>query len=133
MSRALAAGAAFFGLVFGLGFLLGALRHLLMGYGLSRGVLVAAEIPLMLAFAWWAAGWCAERFGTAISASARLVMGGVMLTLLRVGELGVGMAFMGQTAASHVAALLTAPGLLEAAPQVLAALFPLVRANLFGR
>jgi hypothetical protein len=126
-------GVVYFTLVFGLGFLLGALRQALMGLGLGRDLLVALEIPAMLAFAWWAAGWCAERFGTPISTGARLAMGAVMLALLRLGELGIGVAFMGQTAAAHLGATVTARGLLELAPQVLAAFFPLLQAKLTGR
>jgi hypothetical protein len=131
--RALTAGAAYFALVFGLGFLLGALRQLLTGAGLSRGMLVAAEIPVMLVFAWWAAGRCAERFGVAISAAARLTMGAVMFALLRLGELATGVALMGQTVQDHAVALATTAGLLETAPQLLTALFPLIRARLTAR
>jgi hypothetical protein len=127
------AGTAYFLLVFGLGFALGTVRHGLMDAGLSRSVLVAAEIPVMLAFAWWAAGWCAARFGVATSMAARLGMGAVMFLLLRLGELGVGVGLMGQTIAGHVAALVAAPGALEAAPQLLTAFFPLLRARLTGR
>ncbi len=58
--RALAAGGIYFALVFALGFLLGGARQALMGLGLERTLLVAAEIPVMLAFAWWAAG-CVRR------------------------------------------------------------------------
>lgn len=127
------AGAVYFLMVFGLGFLLGWLRHLIMGLGVGRELLAGLEIPVMLAYAWWAAGWCAERFGIAISTAARLSMGFVMLVLLRLGELCVGMGLQGQTLAGHLAALGTLPGLVEAAPQVLTALFPLIRARLTGR
>ncbi len=121
--NALRAGAAYFLLVFALGFAFGALRQGLMAQGLPRAPLVWAEIPLILAFAWWAAGWCAARFGVAIAAGARLAMGFVMLLLLRLGELAVGVVFMEQTLRSHAAAVMSAAGAAEAVPQLLAALF----------
>jgi hypothetical protein len=127
------AGAAYFLLVFALGCALSAVRTGLMGLGLPRAPIVWIEIGIILAFAWWAAGWCAERFGVAIGTGTRLVMGVVMLALLRAGELAVGVGLMGQTIQAHAAALLTAGGLAEAAPQLLAALFPLIRAKLTGR
>jgi hypothetical protein len=130
---AVRAGAAWFGLVFALGFLFGALRQWLMGFGLSRGLLVAIEVPLILAFAWWAAGWCARRFMVPIAAGPRLAMGLVMLLLLRLGELAVGVLLMGQTVAGHFIAMASTAGLIEAAPQILTALFPLVRARSTGR
>lgn len=129
----IAAGVAYFVLVFGLGFILGWLRHLLMGLGLGRDMLVFVEIPLMLAYAWWAAGWCAARFGVATGSAPRFAMGMVMLMLLRLAELAVGMTLMGQTFQTHLAALATARGAWEMAPQVMAALFPLIRARLTGR
>jgi hypothetical protein len=126
-------GVVFFAFVFGLGFALGTVRQLLMGIGLGRQLLVVAEIPIMLAFAWWAAGWCARRFGVAASTAARLGMGLVMLILLRLGELGVGVYLMDQTVRSHFGALTAAAGAAETLPQILAALFPLIRARLTGR
>jgi hypothetical protein len=127
------AGIAYGVMVFGLGFALGMHRHGLMGIGLGRSLLVALEIPVMLAYAWWAAGWSAGRFAVSAGTAARLAMGAVMFALLRLGELAVGMAFMGQTASSHAAAVMTPAGLLETAPQVLTALFPWLRARLTGR
>jgi hypothetical protein len=133
IDRMIRAGIAYFLLVFGLGFALGGLRQALMGHGFERGLLVAAEVPLMLVFAWWASGWCASRFGVATTTAARLGMGVVMLLLLQAGELGVGVLLMGQTVQSHFAVLATASGMLEVAPQVLSALFPLLRARFSGR
>jgi hypothetical protein len=121
------AGAAYFGLVFGLGFMLGTLRQLAMQLGAGRGPLVLLEIPLMLAFAWWAAGWCVRRCQVPHRRGARLLMGGVMWFLLRLGELGVGVGLMGQSLRDHFAAIATGRGLLELAPQVLAAFFPLLQ------
>jgi hypothetical protein len=130
---ALRAGFVYFLLVFGLGLALGTVRTMLVGAGLSRALLVWIEIPIILAFAWWAAGWCAERFGVAIALASRLIMGLSMFSLLQAGELVVGLVLMGQTAQSHLAALTTGSGAAELLPQLLAALFPLISAKLTGR
>jgi hypothetical protein len=126
----LLAGVTYFGFVFGLGFVLGTLRQLAMQLGAARDLLVWLEIPVMLGFAWWAAGWCIRRFRVAPSRGARLIVGGVMWFLLRLGELAVGVGLMRQSLQEHFAALGTSRGLLELMPQVLAASFPLLRARL---
>jgi hypothetical protein len=133
MAAAFRAGAAYFALVFALGFLLGALRQGMMGHGFGRSLLVAIEVPLILAFAWLACGWCAGRFGVPIAAGARVLMGAIMFVLLQAGELAVGVALMGGAVASHMARLGTAAGVMELLPQMLAALFPLISARLHGR
>ncbi|MGL4242248.1 MAG: hypothetical protein ACRCTI_14155 [Beijerinckiaceae bacterium] len=133
MGAALRAGAGYFALVFGLGFLLGSLRHGLMGFGLSRGLLVALEVPVILAFAWWAAGWCAARFAVPTSASARLAMGLAMLVLLQAGEAAVGVLMMGMTWQGYLGRMQSAGGRIELLPQVVAAAFPLLSARLTGR
>ena len=130
MGAALAAGGVSFALVFALGFLLGAARQALMGLGLERTLLVVAEIPVMLAFAWWAAGWCARRLAVPTAPSARLLMGATMLVLLRIGEAAVGLFLMNLTIAEQVAQLWTLRGGLEMVPQILTALFPALRAFL---
>jgi hypothetical protein len=119
----LLAGVTYFGFVFGLGFVLGTLRQLAMQLGAARDLLVWLEIPVMLGFAWWAAGWCIRRFRVAPSRGARLIV-------LRLGELAVGVGLMRQSLQEHFAALGTSRGLLELMPQVLAASFPLLRARL---
>jgi hypothetical protein len=129
----LRAGVVFFACVFGLGFALGVIRYGLAGAGFDARMLVLAEIPAMLACAWWAAGWCAARFAVPTAAVQRLGMGLVMFALLRLGELGVGVHLMGQTVGGHFDNLLTPRGLAEFAPQALTALFPLIRARLTGR
>ncbi len=129
MSAALGAGGLYFALVFGLGFLLGSARAAAMTFGLERGMLVAIEVPVMLAFAWWAAGWCARILSVPTLLPARLVMGLAMFVLLRIGEALVGLLLMDLTLARQVAQLWTLRGGLEMVPQILTALFPAIRAR----
>ncbi len=130
MSAALRAGIVFFLLVFGAGFLFGSLREGLMGLGLSRNALVLLELPLMLAIAWFAAGWSASRFGVPTATAVRLTMGATMLILLRFAEWAVGAWLMGLPLAQQLAAAATPMGAVETGTQVLAALFPALRARL---
>ncbi len=129
MGAAFVAGALYFSLVFGLGFLLGTLRQALVALGLGRDLLVLAEIPVMLAFAWWAAGWSARRHAVPAALTARLVMGLTMFALLRLGEAAVGLFLLGLAPAQQAARLWTLRGGLEMVPQILTAFFPALRAR----
>ncbi len=127
MIAAVRAGGIYFALLFGLGFILGSLRQALMAAGSGRDALVALEIPAMLAYGWWAAGWCVRRYGLPPALSARLLMGLTMLLLLRLAEAGVGLLLMDMTPTEQAARLWTMRGALEMLPQVLTALFPALR------
>jgi hypothetical protein len=129
MGAALVAGILYFVLVFGLGFILGAVRQVLVGLGLARDLLVLAEIPVMLAFAWWAAGWCVRRLSVPAALAARLVMGLTMFALLRLGEAAVGLFLLDLTLSQQAARLWTLRGGLEMVPQILTAFFPALRAR----
>jgi hypothetical protein len=126
MTAAVRAGIAYFATLFALGFLLGSLREMATRAGWPRGPLVLAEIPVMLAFAWVAAGWCCRRFAVPLAVGHRIGMGLVMLVLLRLGELAVGTLLMGHTFRAQLAADISPAGLLESLPQALTAAFPLL-------
>jgi hypothetical protein len=133
MGPALSAGVGYGLAVFAMGFILGTVRNVLMRLtGLERDLLVLIELPVILAFAWWVAGQLVVGFPVARTITARLIMGAVMLVLLRLGELWVGAALMGQSITSHVAGLFSLRGLVEFAPQALTALFPLLH-RMLGR
>lgn len=127
MTATVRAGATYFAALFALGFLLGSLRELAISQGLPRTPLVLAEIPLMLAFAWMASGWCCQRFGVPLAIGQRLGMGLVMLILLRLAETGVGVMLMGHSLKAQLASDLSLQGILEFLPQALCATFPLLQ------
>lgn len=85
----LKAGVLYFALVFGVGFLLGAIRTLWVfpRGGTRKGELM--EMPVMLAVTIVAARWTVLHLGLPSAASIRLGMGGIALGLLLVAELGV--------------------------------------------
>jgi hypothetical protein len=130
MSRAFQAGFAYFVLLFGLGFLLGILRQILVQHGMGRDLLVLLEIPLLLAYAWWVTGWAARRFGVATSNVARIIMGGAMFALLRLSELLIGMALTGTGIMSQLFPAISLMGATELAAQIACAFFPLLHARL---
>jgi hypothetical protein len=129
MAAGLIAGIIFFALVFGLGFGLGALRETLVGDGGFRGAFIATETIALVAYGWWAAGWCTRRFAVPAKIGIRLAMGFVMFALLRIAEGAVGSGLMGLSLADQASRFISLRGLLEIAPQVLVALFPAVRAR----
>jgi hypothetical protein len=119
--RALGAGAAYFGLVFAAGVLLGTLRVALLAPALGETAAVALELPAMLGLAWFAARWLVRRWRVAVAPAARLAMGGTGFVLLLAAEAGLGAA-LGRPAVPA-----TAAGLLGLAGQVAFALLPLAQ------
>jgi hypothetical protein len=85
----LKAGVLYFALVFGAGFVLGAIRTLWVvpRVGTRKGELM--EMPVMLVVTIVAARWTVLHLGLPSAASARLGMGGIALGLLLVAEFGL--------------------------------------------
>jgi hypothetical protein len=121
MPRAVQAGFIYFVLLFGLGFLLGSLRLLL----------VLLELPIMMAYAWWVTGWAVRRFAVSTAQATRLVMGGVMFGLLQISEMLLGALLMGLSPGAQLAAMATPMGAVVLAAQGACALFPLLHARFY--
>jgi hypothetical protein len=83
--RTLKAGAVYFALVFGAGFLLGALRVLFVAPQLGARTAELIEAPIMLAVTFLAARWTVKRLAVPPGAR-RLAMGAIGLGLLLVAE-----------------------------------------------
>lgn len=120
----LAAAIAYFAVAFACGFVLGALREIVVAPRLGALAAVALEVPIMLAISWVAAGVLVRRFAVAATPAARLVMGGVAFTLLQIAELALA-ASLGLPPAAYVAGFATAKGALGLAAQLVYALLPL--------
>ncbi|HYL12550.1 MAG TPA: hypothetical protein VEV41_05925 [Terriglobales bacterium] len=84
--RLVKAGAIYFGLVFGAGFVLGTIRVLWVvpHFGMRTAELM--ETPIMLVFSIVAARWTVRRMAVPPEASLRLAMGGVALAFLLLAE-----------------------------------------------
>ncbi len=122
MKRALSAGMAYFAIVFAAGFVLGAVRNLLVVPRLGETGAVAIELPIMLAVSWWACRNVTARVPLG-SIEERLLMGASAFAFLMMAELGLTLALGGslRTFLGH----LTAPaGALGFAGQVGFALIP---------
>ena len=126
MARALAAGAAYFGLVFALGFLLGTVRELMVVPRLGPIAPVLIEVPLMLTASFGAARVVARRLAVPDAAGQRLAMGVVAFVLLIAAETLTGLLLMGRSPGEQLAAYGTARGAIGLAAQIAFALIPLV-------
>lgn len=81
------------------------------------------ELPLVLGFAWWAAGRLVRRLAVPQGA-ARWWMGAVALALLLTLEFGLGVVLRGWSFETSLAHFRTAPGLLALAAYVAFAALP---------
>jgi hypothetical protein len=85
----LKAGALYFVVVFGAGFVLGAIRTLWVVSRVGTRTAELMEMPIMLAVTIVAARWTVLRLAVPSVPSARLGMGGVALVLMLVAEFGL--------------------------------------------
>ena len=95
-------GVVYFGLVFGVGFLLGILRVLVLVPSLGERWAELAEMPLMLIAIIFAARFVVRRFPATQRASS-LVSGGIALVLLIVVEFSVVLALRGMSISQYFA------------------------------
>lgn len=123
------AGAAYFGLVFALGFLLGTARTLFVQHaaGNARLLGVLIELPLMLIASWLLCRAVIRRLKVAPTLVARALMGGLAFALLLLAELALGALLFGRTPAEHWALYQEASYALGLAAQVAFAFMPLLQ------
>lgn len=121
MVPALRAGSLYFAAIFALGFVLGAVRTLALAPWIGETGAVLAELPVILAASWFAAGRLARPLGPALRL--RIAMGGFAFALLMAAEAGLGAAL----GAAPFAGLATPAGALGLAGQFLFAAFPALR------
>ena len=94
MPRILTAAAFYVLAVFGLGFVLGPIREAALAPRIGTLAATLVELPVVLGFAWWAAGWLVRRLAVPPGA-ARWRMGGFALAFLLLLEFGLGIALRG--------------------------------------
>jgi hypothetical protein len=116
-------GAVYFALVFGVGFLLGIVRVLVLVPSLGERWAELAEMPLMLIAIIFAARFVVRRFPATQRAS-YLVSGGIALVLLVVVELSVVLAIRGLTISRYFAERDPVAGSVYVAMLVVFALMP---------
>ena len=124
MQHALRLGLAYFAAIFGLGFLLGTIRTLLVEPRIGALPAVALELPVMLGAAWVICGRLVR--GHDLTTGARAVMGATAFALLMLAELALALAF-GQTLTQYLQNYATPAPQLGLAGQILFGLLPLLR------
>ena len=92
-----AAGAAYFALVFGAGFVFGTIRTLWVKPAIGVRAAELAEMPFMLLMILVAARWLDARFLRSASSSTSLAAGVVALTLVLLADAGVGVLLRGMS------------------------------------
>lgn len=133
MNSATKAGIAFFAGMFGLGFLLGTVRVLLLTPSLGAWGATLAELPVMLAISWLYCRWLVRSFAVPSTVRARLAMGTLAFTLLMMAEVVLGIALFERTLPQQVREMTSGPGLAGLAGQVAFAAFPLLQLRRSGR
>ncbi len=97
------AGAAYFALVFGVGFILGAIRVPLLVPRLGERWAELTEMPIMGVAIVLAAGHVVRRFSLPSDAPTRLLTGGLAWVLLVAAELGLAVLLQDRSLADYIA------------------------------
>lgn len=99
----LLAAAVYFGMVFGAGFLLGAVRVPFLVPRLGERIAELAEMPLMFAAIYFAAGYLVRRYGASIASFGWVLVGAMSLTMLVAAELLLAIAIAGRSLGEYLA------------------------------
>ena len=129
---AIKAGLAYFALVFGAGFVLGALRVSLLVPRFGERISELAEMPLMFAVVVFAARFVMRRFAVPPSISARLGTGLLALALLLAAELLLAVVLQERSLADYLASRDPVSGSVYLAMLGLFALMPVLVARTAG-
>ena len=127
MLAALKAGVAYFGVVFGAGFVLGVFRTLVVIPRVGERTAVMLELPIILALSWVVARWLVGKFEVSESLGSRLLMGGLAFGLAMVGETGVAVFALGRSIVEHFASYRDGTALLGLAAQMVFGLIPAIQ------
>lgn len=120
------AGAAYFVIIFSLGFVLGALRVTLIIPRIGELAATLLEVPVILAASWFVSGWLMKRLHVGPDTRVRLLMGAVAFGLTMIAEPLLGQ-FFSRPISVQLAALQQPAGMVGLAGQVLFGLMPWIR------
>ncbi len=126
MKRGLIAGTVYFLTLFALGFVLGTIRVMVVAPRVGQFASTGAEVPVILAAAFFACRWAIRRWQVPITMAIRWAMVLWFLALLLSFEILLGASLFGSTVAEQWARLATPAGLLGLSAQILAALLPVI-------
>jgi hypothetical protein len=123
-SSALMAGVVYFMIVFGVGFLLGTFRVLVVIPAIGEISAVVAELPIILAISWLSCERLISRFDVVAKLGPRLAMGGLAFSLLMIAEVAVSVLVFGRTFTEHLESYWSTPGILGLVGQLAFGMFP---------
>ncbi|KAB7614427.1 hypothetical protein F9L33_07215 [Amylibacter sp. SFDW26] len=127
MFTALKAGLFYFLVIFIAGSILGIGRNVLLVPWIGEIASVLWEIPVMLFIAWFVSSYVIEKLEVEPTIIARLIMGGVALALLIVGELSLSIYMTYLTSDMSTALYRDTKSILGLLAQITAAFFPLLQ------
>ena len=116
---------AYFGAVFAVAFVIGMVRVLVLAPHLGAVLAVALEVPIILIWSWFVAGWVLLRWP--LDVLQRVGMGALAFGILMIAELGLSVLLFGQTAGGFVSGWGTLPGALGLTGQIGFAVVPMLR------
>ena len=120
------AGAAYFAIIFSLGFILGTVRVLAVIPRIGEFAATLLELPLILTASWFVSGWLIKKMRIAPQTSSRLLMGAVAFGLIMTAEPLLGLLF-GSSLSEQWLALQRPAGIAGLAGQALFGLIPWIR------
>lgn len=126
MKPAFLAGAAYFVLVFALGFVLGTVRVLVLVPQFGELYSSLTELPIILTAAWFMCRWLVNRFALDDHWPARAMMGITAFILLMMAELVLSTLLFDRSLLEHIVYYLNLHAMLGLAGQVAYAVFPLL-------
>jgi hypothetical protein len=115
--------------VFAIGFVLGAIRVLLLAPRVGNVVAVSLEAPLMLAISWKMSRWSAGKHGLLIDTRKALLMGAIAFAVLMSMEFCTAILCFNRTVGEYFSSFLSAPGAIGFAAQLCFAGFPFLQAS----
>jgi hypothetical protein len=123
MRQLLSAAFCYVAAVFAAAFALGVVRVLILTPALGALGAVLLELPIVLALSWWVAGRVLRRWPDVV----RWQIGALAFAMLIAAEVGLAVTLMGQTPAAFGAGLMTLPGAIGLAGQIVFGLIPALR------
>ena len=127
MARSLTAGAAYFAIVFAIGFVLGTIRTLWVSSHIGELRAVIIELPIILAASWLVCGWIISRTSLSYKLAERAIMGAVAFALLMTAEISLSVFAFGNDWSEHLAKIASTVGAIGLLGQLTFAAMPLFR------
>jgi hypothetical protein len=125
-----AAAFAYFGVVFCIGFVIGAVRTLVVAPIVGEVSAEGLDAAIMLAVYWVGCGWSLRHFEVKTSAASRLAMGAIAFGLLMAAEFAVARLLFARAAVTVFQSYGTPAGAIRLAAQLGFAATPFVRSRL---